>query len=777
MAYSFYGGKEGVSFLIKARFDSVNDMTLAFSQGGAYNEVGYGEFVIIDTPNKNDYENGTVYRRGFDYSSDMGTARPTRQDTERIIITQGALSLEVDNRIYWDDTHTLSESSGVIIDTVTPGNFKSEEYNAAVIAYLKAPGAGAIYVGRIVGPEGPATPMELATWSKFMEMFPQAEDGERDDNIILERSSGKIVDVAKGGYCTIRDNDGNIKRGYFSLDLPQDIFEVQAESASPYGPTIIDTNVLPAFGEQDTYYKVNGVYNLYENGTWIERAPWIATSTLSISGQTEWNYSNLIREKQESEGHPYYHSYDIKIPKGIHGQGIDEAGINITGERDANGDIISNTNNHNYQWYFESRNYDKKADGEVERHYLGSFHKVIDRITTNPQAANNVFPLVARNTAYTTGDFVRVSDNDNIALLCSVSGTTAAAAPIPSFANVAISYHFMDGTVKWTVVDKNDIPANTMTIHYTHDGNADFALRLLESLEFDDDGRIYAKYTDLNHRSYVGDNKCIIGVGYNNDPRVCCFYIMYNTYKRKSNGQLDIHDTFTYNTQGTGVLVYPTTDSNGREIEYIQEKIEFVTNMSIENDDGSTGIDLNKTRRWVITYNTGKKNKLSIINEVVTMKLIGDNLMILYSDPAYRAALPNKYQAEYNNVMYDWANLGPILQGNHVIGNFATIADLKAAYPYGFGKDTSGNVDVTTQNRMGWTATVGDAVNGYTVWAYDYNNPTPGPDAWYAIQQLDTSTIDPRLSLLAAKPDSNNPTLPENNNLLNEYGLWFVVSN
>ena len=98
--FSFYGGKEGRSFTLKDRFDSVSEMTAAFALGGAYNTTGYNEFVIIDTPKKSDYENGCIYMRGFDYDSTRVASRPDKSDTQPVTITQGNLSAVVNDRIY-----------------------------------------------------------------------------------------------------------------------------------------------------------------------------------------------------------------------------------------------------------------------------------------------------------------------------------------------------------------------------------------------------------------------------------------------------------------------------------------------------------------------------------------------------------------------------------------------------------------------------------------------------------------------------------------------------
>lgn len=71
---SLYGGKPGISFILKASYPTIADMIAAFKGGGNYTAVWYGEYVIIDTANKNDIDNGKIYRRGLDYQNSMGGA-------------------------------------------------------------------------------------------------------------------------------------------------------------------------------------------------------------------------------------------------------------------------------------------------------------------------------------------------------------------------------------------------------------------------------------------------------------------------------------------------------------------------------------------------------------------------------------------------------------------------------------------------------------------------------------------------------------------------------
>ena len=66
---SFYGGKTGRSFIISGKFASKQDMINACKQGPVYQDIRFNEYVIINAENKNDKDNGAIYMRGYDYTS------------------------------------------------------------------------------------------------------------------------------------------------------------------------------------------------------------------------------------------------------------------------------------------------------------------------------------------------------------------------------------------------------------------------------------------------------------------------------------------------------------------------------------------------------------------------------------------------------------------------------------------------------------------------------------------------------------------------------------
>ena len=64
---SFYGGRRGVSFIIKKSYASVTEMLQDFAKTSC--EVNFGQYILINTENKNDPNNGALYRRGLDVNS------------------------------------------------------------------------------------------------------------------------------------------------------------------------------------------------------------------------------------------------------------------------------------------------------------------------------------------------------------------------------------------------------------------------------------------------------------------------------------------------------------------------------------------------------------------------------------------------------------------------------------------------------------------------------------------------------------------------------------
>lgn len=109
---SYYGGKPGGAFIIVKSFASVQEMATEFAKGPSYKDVNFDEYVLINTVNKNNPENGQIFKRGFDYKT-----------TEKIKSYKEAGSASNIGKVYAE---------------------------TAVVS------GGAIYVGTMVGPAGRA---------------------------------------------------------------------------------------------------------------------------------------------------------------------------------------------------------------------------------------------------------------------------------------------------------------------------------------------------------------------------------------------------------------------------------------------------------------------------------------------------------------------------------------------------------------------------------------------------------------------------------------------
>lgn len=138
---SFYGGKQGVSFVLKGRFNYISPekdayiaeynrlqneegmsadeataalkpktMTECFNDAG-YKEVWYNEFCIIDTVNKSDKDNGKVFRRTLKGPSDETHIGGVSEYIGQIVGPAGpAPLLEVGGV---DSTHTLWQNQEI----------------------------------------------------------------------------------------------------------------------------------------------------------------------------------------------------------------------------------------------------------------------------------------------------------------------------------------------------------------------------------------------------------------------------------------------------------------------------------------------------------------------------------------------------------------------------------------------------------------------------------------------------------------------------------------
>lgn len=324
--YSFYGGKSGISYDIRAHFDSVVDMCKAFAKGGAYTDVNYGEYVLIDTiinrHAKSDPQNGLLYRRGFEYTQAIDENMPEQKDFK-----------------------------------LPNGDPDVDSFRAAFSAWAIKPGAGAEYVGQIVGPQGETPHMELMPESTVrgmedvykgtgdMDVVPGAVFDE-DGRTILEHN-----DKMTYTYCNLRDEYGNIVGCVIGFTTPYHVFSFHANSVSPY------------FGEQDG-----------SDGHW------------DFSGE-----ELITKTDGNTDEHPYHSIWDIKIPRGVHGRDFKSLEVD-TDDR--------------YEIYYRVQDYTTQEEGVEHRIDLGHRLKYIQSIYFDPDTSVYTIYFTTGETYAVTARFI-----------------------------------------------------------------------------------------------------------------------------------------------------------------------------------------------------------------------------------------------------------------------------------------------------------------------------------------------------------------------------------
>lgn len=209
---SFYGGKQGISFVIKASFKSVEEMRKNFALGASYTDVSYGEYCLIDTDNKNDPSNGEVYYRGLDY-----------QNTEN----NGAVYI---GQIVGPSSGTplfqMSTIKEVIDKTQEPlGEFGYRCYPTG----YKTDEEGHV-IGYTITDSNDETNPPIATFP-----FNKAHDTSLVPGKYIENGEIKYKDEITWTWCNIRSNNKNTDSWFYvGFEIPYMVIDYQTKTVSAY---------------------------------------------------------------------------------------------------------------------------------------------------------------------------------------------------------------------------------------------------------------------------------------------------------------------------------------------------------------------------------------------------------------------------------------------------------------------------------------------------------------------------------------------------------------
>lgn len=206
--YSFYGGRPGNSFIIITSFPSVDDMIKEFSQGPTYTDVHFDEHVLINTENKNDPDNGKIFRRGYNYKDELG---------------------------------------------------------------------GAVQIGQIVGPAGPAPTLSLGDYKTISEDSTisseriNEKEGSYNINSSLvpgyDKQHNEYNDEIKWVSYSIRTIDNGECQAYIGFKIPYLVMDWQAKSISAYEDPTIEEKKEQGQSEHPFYKKWELGITKGKNGT------------------------------------------------------------------------------------------------------------------------------------------------------------------------------------------------------------------------------------------------------------------------------------------------------------------------------------------------------------------------------------------------------------------------------------------------------------------------------------------------------------------------------
>ena len=271
---SFYGGRQGASFVIVKNYIDVLSMVTDFSQGNDFTEVKFDEYVLINNPYKNHPDNGKIFRRGYDYASN------------RIL---DSVTLLCDN-----------EGNPYPVENVSYQNVKDNDQ------FLKKsiPAYGAEYIGSIIGPAGKAPLLSVVPYG-----------------VAQEKSSGFEERKVKGSFNPASDTYGvyNPIKDEWS----------ENENANP--------GLIPGKYEQNNEIKYNDSIQWYStsirNDKYGEdtqafigfKFPYLVTQ-MQTSQVEPYNtngniadMSDIFRAPDDDGSHPYYNKWHLNIPKGVKG--------------------------------------------------------------------------------------------------------------------------------------------------------------------------------------------------------------------------------------------------------------------------------------------------------------------------------------------------------------------------------------------------------------------------------------------------------------------------
>ena len=304
---SFYGGKPGVSPVIKARFKYIDTNDLAYQARNAHSTILTKEEAI----RLNDFYNQNGYREGDSITWNPNTLKP---------FTMEECFKDPEYKDVWYEELC-------IIDTDSKTNTNNGKLFKRTLATSNNSSLHAEYLGQIVGPSGGIPNIEIGSLDDIRKKaagrnnngdYENIDNWEYvyptnlNDNIVITRDSVKDDENREDDFQKIAVLESNS-----SMTIP--------------GKQIENNQITYNDNIKYTWCNIKKFNGDDEDLAWIYLGFQFPAPFFDITA-TDINYSsnetNLVthtnKEGNDTQNHPFYHNLEFKIPRGTRGIGLEE---------------------------------------------------------------------------------------------------------------------------------------------------------------------------------------------------------------------------------------------------------------------------------------------------------------------------------------------------------------------------------------------------------------------------------------------------------------------
>lgn len=707
MAFSsFYGGRQGASFVIVKRFDAVSIAEDTYYRKVLYaiNENGY--FI---------YNDGFIEKNANNYTLYDWQWVTLNGSYVTVINSQGVISQQRVSTAYQEgmvecfkkggeSTDIVNYGEYVIIDTMEKSNPDNGKVYRRGMNYdynpTTNPLAGAEYIGQIVGPQGDIPDIHVNNESVVKSFTGYREDEYNPVNggivpgqYVAGYSTATFLGTYTNAATEILNNVSNPQRNtlYSVLNGGTQVYEY-------YTWTSINGwhQETPTYSDAITYSWVNvrDIENQYYGALIGFTFPYLVESFTATAVSAYYHRDNQgipfrnmnLIERVDDGSHPYYQNWRIKVPEGI------------------KGDTIT----------------------------------ALERINTVALKGAKYYSDTALTTQVGTLSAETALNTNSIDYSLSyvpivISGTTYYVANNNTSTGKTILRYTQTNYNRREQGDSSFVPIGVYNI--------------IKSIELTNDGKLYVDYT-YDGLKQVNTNNIIKWISSMAIAQNGTYTVTYNDGTTDT-GNIHFISDITIAADGTITYKY----SDGTTAKTQTKLIKWIENVTLDDRDG------NGTQKISITYNNNSGGSITqeigqplnyILEAVVTEARVETpltppfHLLVLYSDPVRRAAIVTDHKnATYRSIypdsngVYirnDWYDLGNVRGAEGGLGILTKLANANLL------KDDSNSHVPIPPEYMLYAVSQRSSTGSYIY------NPPQGLDSQNAgwLVSVDTSTaLDP----------------------------------